>query len=255
MGVEKTHTDDSPLTLSKRIADTLARRIVDGVYPKDTRLPTERELAVEFNTYRNAVREALKRLEAVGVLESRRGAGTFVKGVELGLGVRLMDTLIRHEDGSINLQSLREVLEFRGNMARLVVRAAAARRTPEQMAEIRRLAVERRKYRDHPEKLRRVMEDMFRVIAEASHNRAYMLLHNTAIQAYIQLWQAVDLPHFGPERLDTVTELLVEALDKRDPVGAELVLVRFMEAMQRIMFGDVDPATSAPFAIRPEPDA
>ncbi len=235
-------------TLAKRIADSLARRVVEGAYPVGCRLPTERELAIEFGANRNAVREAIKRLEAMGVLESRRGAGTYVAGVGFQAGVQFMDSLITHEDGTVNLQALREVLEFRVNMARLIVRAAAARRTDEQLEEIRVLSVERRSHRGNPARVEAIMLRLFKAIAEASHNRAYIFLHNTASQAYVRLWSTVDLPRLGADQLDIALDRLIAAIGDRDPVGAELVLARFMERLQLQLFGEVDPVLSSPFS-------
>ena len=57
--------DSSPplTTLSREITRKLTRRIVDQVYPPGTKLPTERDLAVEFDVTRHVVREALKRID------------------------------------------------------------------------------------------------------------------------------------------------------------------------------------------------
>jgi DNA-binding FadR family transcriptional regulator len=48
--------------------------------PADSRLATERELTTMFNTRRPTIREAIYRAELVGLVEVRRGAGTFVVG-------------------------------------------------------------------------------------------------------------------------------------------------------------------------------
>ena len=54
-------------------------RLIDdlGLSPGD-RLPPERDLAQKFRVSRGSIREAVKHLAAQGVVESRRGAGTFV---------------------------------------------------------------------------------------------------------------------------------------------------------------------------------
>lgn len=242
--------EDSSRTLPKRIADVLARRMMEGVYPTGSRLPTERELAVEFGANRNAVREAIKRLEAVGVLESRRGAGTYVAEVGFAAGVRFVETMITREDGSVDLEALRDALEFRANMVRVIVRAAAARRTDAQLEEIQRLHAERRQIQGQsPGHDQEVMLTLFRLIVEASHNRAYRLMHSTAMRAYLQLRSAFDQPQAGVHRMDALLDAIILAIADRDPVRAELAVVRFMETLQLLLFGKADPAMSAPFAI------
>jgi len=248
--MEREPHEDSSRTLPKRIADVLARRIMEGAYETGSRLPTERELAVEFGANRNAVREAIKRLEAVGALESRRGAGTYVAEVGFATGVRFVETMITREDGSVDLDSLRDALEFRANMVRVIVRAAAARRTETQLQEILRLYAEHRQIqRQSSGRDQDVMLNLFRLIVEASHNRAYRLMHSTAMRAYLQLRSAVDQPQAGTHRMDALLEGIINAIADADPVRAELAVVRFMETLQVLLFGKADPAMSAPFAI------
>lgn len=57
------------------------RAIKSGAYQPDERLPTEHDLAIEFEVSRPIVREALRRLRDQGFIYSRRGAGSFVRAV------------------------------------------------------------------------------------------------------------------------------------------------------------------------------
>ena len=60
------------------VVDTLFARIKSGEYATDTRLPSERTLAVELGVARNTVREALDILEAEAMIRRRQGSGSFV---------------------------------------------------------------------------------------------------------------------------------------------------------------------------------
>ena len=64
----------------RRIADQLAALIDAGEYPRGTRLPSERELAVCLGVSRPSVRGALIALELAGRIEIRTGSGAFVVG-------------------------------------------------------------------------------------------------------------------------------------------------------------------------------
>ena len=64
--------------LSENIADKIKRRIVTGEYKVNEQLPSEQELADSLNVSRTTVREAVKRLVSLHVLEIKRGKGTFV---------------------------------------------------------------------------------------------------------------------------------------------------------------------------------
>jgi GntR family transcriptional regulator len=62
-----------------QILDVLSRRLANGEYPVEMRMPTERELCDEFGASRFTVREALRRLVEQGMLTRRQGAGSTVK--------------------------------------------------------------------------------------------------------------------------------------------------------------------------------
>jgi GntR family transcriptional repressor for pyruvate dehydrogenase complex len=60
------------------IIDRIKDAIVDGSLTVGSRLPTELELAEQFQVSRSSVREALKALEVLGVVESHKGGGSFI---------------------------------------------------------------------------------------------------------------------------------------------------------------------------------
>lgn len=64
------------------IATELRKKIVDGTYPKDSRLPNQSALAKEFRTSRVTIQRALNTLQVEGLIEGRQGSGSYVKGPE-----------------------------------------------------------------------------------------------------------------------------------------------------------------------------
>lgn len=68
----------SPIPLYYQIANLLRSRILSGVYPAGSMLSTEHELAQAFGVSRITVRQALGMLSTAGLIERRRGRGTFV---------------------------------------------------------------------------------------------------------------------------------------------------------------------------------
>ncbi|HEX6451231.1 MAG TPA: GntR family transcriptional regulator [Trebonia sp.] len=62
----------------QQIADTIQRQIDEGELERGQQLPTELELRETFNASRNTVRDAIKRLANLGLVETRPGQGTFV---------------------------------------------------------------------------------------------------------------------------------------------------------------------------------
>lgn len=70
---------DSPVPLYRQLADLLTERIRAGEYPVGARIPSEPALSDRFGIGRPTVRQATDLLVRRGLLERRRGAGTFVR--------------------------------------------------------------------------------------------------------------------------------------------------------------------------------
>src|SRR2546427_9422390 len=65
--------------------DKIRERIVSGAWGPGDRLPKESELAAELGLSRNSLREAVRALSQLRVLEVRQGDGTYVTNLEAGL--------------------------------------------------------------------------------------------------------------------------------------------------------------------------
>lgn len=224
-------------TVSQEITETLMRRVVDNYYPVGTRLPTERDLASDFGVTRHVVREALKRLEAVGLVRIRQGSGIYVQNLRLTGGIELFNILLKQQDGSVNFPFLKDVLEFRGHLFRLVARLAAARRTDEELNEIKALVKQRLEFREDYARLETVDLQLFRLITLATHNRIYELLFNTLGGLSVKLGAIIDLPLLGFEQTHAVLERIIEAFDHKDEEMTDLLVVRYLNTIRESLMG------------------
>ena len=71
-------SSDSHLTFHEQIVDWIKSCIESGDWPVGTKLPTQRQLATQWNVNRSTVQLALDELKADGLLESKMGSGVFV---------------------------------------------------------------------------------------------------------------------------------------------------------------------------------
>jgi len=62
----------------RQIADDLLRQIEDGTLAPGSQLPTELELREQYQASRNTIRDAIKRLTSLGLVETKPGRGTYV---------------------------------------------------------------------------------------------------------------------------------------------------------------------------------
>lgn len=120
------------------IATEIARRLVDyllsgGVMPGE-RMPSERQLAEAFGVGRSAMREALKALTLLGLVEVRHGDGTYLKRDDSAFLPRVIEWgLLLGEQRTLDLVEARQKVE--ADIAGL----AAARRDEADLVELRRL--------------------------------------------------------------------------------------------------------------------
>jgi GntR family transcriptional repressor for pyruvate dehydrogenase complex len=126
---------DSPLhreTLATQLAERLITFItVNGLKPGDA-LPSEARLATQFGVSRPIMREAMRTLQAQGIIEVTNGKGATVRPLTGDPLSSFFTWAMRFEE-----DALVELLEVRKGLELQSVALAAARRTPEELAGMR----------------------------------------------------------------------------------------------------------------------
>lgn len=101
-----------PAKLSDQIVRQLEQMLLEGSFAAGQKLPTERELAEQFDVSRPSVREALQKLEAKGLVLRKQGGGTFVcDSLVGGLTDPLFELIGRHPESQFDLLEFRHALE------------------------------------------------------------------------------------------------------------------------------------------------
>ena len=226
---------DTAMTRSREIAAKLTRKIASGEFAVGTRLSTERDLAQQFGVTRPVVREALKRLEAIGLIQIRRGSGIYVRPIQLMGGIEMFDVFLTAEDGTINLKFLSDALIFREHMVRAIVRLAATEHTDAQLAEMTELVARRRALRDagNLSEMEMLNNRIFQAVVAATHNQIYQLVYNSMGSLFIRLRDHIDVPFAGLEQAQLILERLVEAFGYRDAEMADLLIGRYLAMVRR----------------------
>ncbi|MCY4746752.1 FadR/GntR family transcriptional regulator [Pelomonas sp. UHG3] len=121
-----------PRTLALELVERFSDRIRGGQLQAGEKLPTEAAIMADFEVSRTVVREALSKLQAAGLVETRHGIGTFVLGPGDGPSFKITP----EQFGT--LQDVIAVLELRIGLETEAAGLAAQRRTPENLASLRR---------------------------------------------------------------------------------------------------------------------
>lgn len=157
---------------------TMETALLNGSWPAGARLPGERDLAVQYGVSRNTVREAIQRLAARGLLQSRHGTGVFVTeqlrtGVASPWGQLIGDHPALRDD----------ILEFRRVLEGATAYFAALRAGPDDIARIRAelAALERSRATDDKAAEASADTRLHEAIALASHNAMFLHLHTSVL--------------------------------------------------------------------------
>ncbi|MBA4416715.1 MAG: FadR family transcriptional regulator [Syntrophus sp. (in: bacteria)] len=156
--------------ISEEVAEQLKRSIITGNFKEGDKLPSERDLAEEFQVSRVAIHEAMRSLEISGFIETRQGpaGGSYVTELTFERSVNAFQDLYAAEKISIP-----EILHVRRVVEAEVARLAARNITPEYAQRLKdALEIE-----ELPVQPLSVSEDMDRkmavhfILAEMSGNR------------------------------------------------------------------------------------
>ena len=91
----------------EEVAKQIERLILQKLQPGD-KLPSERELAEMLGVSRSSIRDAIRSLELIGMVEPRQGAGTVVREISADSVINPLSTLLTRQR-----QSVTELLDFR----------------------------------------------------------------------------------------------------------------------------------------------
>lgn len=118
-------------SLANLLFEEFENKIQQGLLREGDKLPTESELVRSYDVSRTVVREAISKLQAAGLVETRHGIGTFVRPAREGVGLTLN---ARELSESVDVLA---VLELRISLETEAAGLAAQRRSPEHLQAMR----------------------------------------------------------------------------------------------------------------------
>ncbi|MBO6890927.1 MAG: FadR family transcriptional regulator [Roseibium sp.] len=206
--------------LPDRIAADILSKINDGELAPGDSLPTEHSLADTFGVSRNVVREAIARLRADGVIESRQGRGAVVKPLSERETFRVDINALDKSGNFADLFELRGLLEIEA------AGLAAERRSEIDLAEMRAALAQMEGHRDFDEK---------RLEADAAFHRA---LGNATGNSYLSV-----IVGYISSRLKETTRATAQLYSEQNLVS--VTIEEHREVLSAVQAGDADKARAA----------
>jgi len=212
--------------LHVEIIEQLKDKIIRGDLQPGAKLPPERELADQLKVNRTTVREALHKLESMGLIEIKHGNGIFVKDF-LESGSLDLAGHILFLDGKLNSKILKNMLDLRRLLVPEISYYAALNRNAKDLSELERIVfqsndmpIEEKDWRVH------------NIIARASGNLLFVILLNS----FTGLTRDSSQLYFSVEenriRSRAFHEEIYEAIKRKDSLKAKeimLEVLRFAE--------------------------
>ena len=175
-------------SLPDAVFERICGTIFEGRLAPGDHLPAERELAKQLGVNRNALREALKRLQQLRLVSIHPGGSTRVLDFRTSAGLDLLGALLFSGSGALRIEAARSLVELRSALGPDIAGRAAARGdASDHEAMERALAAMRAIPTTSFVARQRQSMEIWRAIVIASDNLAYRLAFNTMEHA----WSAV----------------------------------------------------------------
>lgn len=214
-----------------QVIEEIKNKIKSGDIKKGDKLPSEREMAESLGVSRTSVREALRALEVVGLVESRQGAGNYIKtNFDNSLFEPISVMFMLQESSPKEMYDLRETLELQ--CARL-----SAKNIEDNELDLLTAILDRMYIAKNEEESLKLDIKFHYLIAKSSRN---VLLLNVLevisqlVDEFIQKFR-MQILHAGntKESLLEIHENIVRALKMRDESKAYNAMLEHFELIRK----------------------
>lgn len=208
----------------------LLEPILTGAFAPGEKLPRQRELAADLGVTLGSLREALKRLEQMGLVDVRHGDATRVTDWRQRGGLDVLAHLV-FRGGGLDVGVLTDVLEARALMLQEIAALAAARRSDEQAARIAAHAAAFAAAGEDATAAAYVDFAFVTELAQAAGNLVFLLILNAIRDLYFDQIAVVPVTA-RPSELAPLYARIAGAVQRRDGDAAR-TMVRELVAAQR----------------------
>lgn len=203
---------DTAVRASQRAMEEIRAQIVTGKLAPFSQLPRETDLAQDLGVSRGALREAIRALQTLGVLESRHGSGTYVTGLQASdlLPSLAWANLLHNRESAVELVEFRRVIEPTASALAVDRAGPAEKREIRRIHEAMQLVTDPREYAE--------LDGAFHqaIVAATGNSLLSGVLSALAYgEAWRRMWSAVTRDVI-PERTRREHETLVIAIETGD---------------------------------------
>ena len=226
----------------RSVPEDVFEQILAGVLSGEMRpgeaLPSERRLAEVLGVSRPAVREALKRVSAAGLVEVRQGDATTVRDFRRHAGLDLLPRLLLRA-GALDVSVVRSILDARLHIGPKVAELAALRRPPA-LAELLQRALTDLQSESDPVEQQRHALAFWDYVVDGADSIVFRLMYNTLRAAYEPALPALAAVMAAEVSRVDAYRRLTEAIEAGDAVAARRAAQDLLEPATSAMLAALD---------------
>ncbi|MFV0496382.1 FadR/GntR family transcriptional regulator [Mycobacterium sp.] len=220
------------------VFEQIAADVLSGEIRAGEALPSERKLAEMLEISRPAVREALKRLSAAGLVEVRHGDVTTVRDFRRHAGLDLLPQLL-FRDGNLDGAVFRSILEVRSRSGPQIAELAAQRHGPG-LAALLENSVRELESEDDPIAWQRHALEFWDHVVEGAGSIVFQLMYNVFRLTYEPALVALGATQTPELRQPAAYRELTEAICSGDSAEAKTVAEKMLEATNSTLMAELD---------------
>ncbi|GFG74306.1 putative HTH-type transcriptional regulator [Mycobacterium botniense] len=226
--------------MPEEVFEQITADVLSGEMQPGQALPSERRLAEMLGVSRPAVREALKRLSAVGLIEVRQGDVTTVRDFRRHAGMDLLPRLL-FRDGKLDVSVAHSMLEARLRTGPKVAELAAERHGPE-LSDLLDESLRILETENDPTEWQRHALTFWDHVVDAAGSIVFRLMYNEFRAAYEPALAVLASEITADIKRPDTYRKLADALCAGDPAGAkqaaydviDLANTTIMSALERL---------------------
>ncbi len=214
----------------EEVAEQIERLILEGRLRPGEKLPPERDLAGKFGVSRSSVRDAIRALELLGLVEPRQGEGTVVRDLSAGSLVKPLASMLAQKR-----EMVAELLDVRKIMEPPLAARAALRAAPEEMAYLEDI-LKRQKEKFLRGELAMEEDSEFHYAIATAAKNSVMLKVVDVLMDLLRESRERSLQVVGRRQrsLDGHRRVL-RAIQRRDAGAAEAAMRRHLEEIEQVI--------------------
>lgn len=196
----------------EEVSTEIKQLIIDGVFKPGDKLPSEMEIARQFNVGRQTVREALRLLELSGFLKIRKGAG----GGSIVTNT-IFETLTNSflDAAHMKNMSIADLTVARNGIEKLVVSLAVSNATDEDITLLKQNISKASDKIDHSIQAHEENIDFHKLLAMASHNSVYTIIIRSIMTVVADFFRVPQMLPISKKILAEHKNIL-DAISERD---------------------------------------